>query len=53
MLVTESEITETMDKASDVANEGGSQYPGMTYEEGVRDALSWVLSGEENPMEDE
>jgi hypothetical protein len=28
-----------------------TQVPGMTYEEGVRDALDWVLgNNEENPL---
>lgn len=52
MKVSELEINEAIYKASDVANEGGSRYPGMSYEEGIRDALTWVVSGEDNPMED-
>ena len=53
MLVSEDDINSTLDKASDVANgDDGSRYPGMSYEDGIRDALTWVLTGDENPMED-
>lgn len=37
-----------------IASEGRTRYPSMTYEQGVRDALQWVLGeAEEGPMEDE
>lgn len=52
-MVTEEQIHQVIDQANDVANgEDGSHYPGMSYEEGIRDALNWVISGEENPMEE-
>lgn len=36
-----------------VASEGRTEVPGMTYEEGVRDALSWILGErDEPPMEE-
>lgn len=38
----ESEIQAMCDKAADAAMEG-SKYPGMSYEEGIREALDWVL----------
>jgi len=49
--VTESEINQQIDKAAET--ETSSKYPSMTYEQGVRAALEWVLYGEEPPMEDE
>lgn len=38
----ESEIQKVVDDAADRAN-AGSKYPGMSYEEGIRAALEWVL----------
>lgn len=37
------------------ANHGGSpKYPGMSYEDGVRDALAWVIGeSDDEPMADE
>lgn len=45
-------IQEQHTEALVVTSEGRSQYPGMSYEQGVRDALAWVLGErEEPPME--
>ena len=49
---TMAQITEQIDKTIPSMNDG-SQWPGMTYEEGVRAALEWVTGvSEELPMED-
>jgi hypothetical protein len=49
---TDDEIYEQIDKAQKGMNIG-SKWPGMSYEEGVRAALDWVLGdAEEAPMED-
>lgn len=50
---TQSQIDEQMGKAA-AGWENGSQYPGMSYEEGVMEGIKWVL-GETNdvPMPDE
>lgn len=37
---TANEIEKAMDKVDDC---GGSQFPAMTYEQGVRETLEWVL----------
>lgn len=48
------EIEEQMHKASDIAMEGGSKVPGMSYEEGVDNALHWALGlSDDKPIEDE
>lgn len=40
--------------ASVIVSEGRSKYPGMTYEQGIRDALEWVLGeSDEMPLEGE
>lgn len=48
--VTEKEIYEQIDKANENI-ESGEGYHGMSYEDGVKAALEWVLNGEEPPME--
>lgn len=48
------EIEEQMHKAEDTVMEGGSKVPGMTYEEGVDNALRWALGdSDDKPIEDE
>lgn len=47
----EDEIDAAMDEAT-VRASHASRFPGMTYEQGVRDTLDWVLSEDaENPLE--
>lgn len=50
--VTDKEINKVLDKCFD-AEENGSVYPGMTYEQGVDAAIRWMI-GEEDipPLED-
>lgn len=44
------DISETFNEAAARASEG-TRVPGMSYEEGVRDALGWVLGQvEDNPF---
>lgn len=50
---TPEEIEAVADEAAARTAEGGSRYPGMTYEQGVRDALAWVMDDDaDSPMED-
>ena len=44
------DIVDVMSRAADA--DGSTQWPGMTYEQGVENALRWVLEGSDNPMED-
>ena len=46
---SEEVINDVLDKCSDAA-ENGSAYPGMTYEEGLKDAILWLQGHEENPL---
>lgn len=51
--VTEDQINEQIDEASD-GIDSGSRWPGMSYEQGVKAALDWVLGNEElAPMADD
>ena len=45
------EIEAAADRASDMVY-AGSKYPGMTYEQGIRVALEWVLEiDDEDPTQ--
>jgi len=46
---TSEEIEEQLNLAYEQINEGQSKYPSMTFEEGVRDALSWMQGDAEVP----
>jgi hypothetical protein len=49
----QSEIDEQINRAAEAAD-SGSRWPGMSYEEGVDSALSWVCGlSDEAPMEAE
>jgi hypothetical protein len=51
---TEKEIYDQLDKASEWTDKGATQFAGMSYEEGVKVALEWVLDmmmDDEEPIE--
>jgi len=52
MSKSEQEILEQIDQASESVNEGTSKFPSMSYEEGVKAALDWVVGDSPKPMED-
>lgn len=54
MMRSESEINRVLDGIDPDAVIGGtSQWPGMTYEQGVEAALSWAVGrNDDDPMED-
>ena len=47
---SDEDIADVMSRAAEA--DGSTQWPGMTYEQGVENALRWVLEGSDNPMED-
>lgn len=47
------EIDEQLNKAADATDEGRSNWPGMTYEEGVAAAIRWMIGDDTPPMDDE
>ena len=50
---TEDDLYEQIDLANDCINSGESKYPGMSYEEGVKSAIEWILGLiPEAPMKD-
>lgn len=50
---TQEEIDEVMNQAAEAMDQG-TKWLGMSYEEGVHNALLWVIGDrEDSPMEDE
>lgn len=51
---SEEEIDEQLNRAAEAADAGQSKWPGMTYEQGVDNALRWVTGQTDDlPMEDD
>ncbi len=50
---TEDEINDVLNRCIESEETGESQWPGMTYEQGVKAALEWVQGYGEHPLEDE
>lgn len=48
---TQAEIEETLKGVMDIMSEGQSRWPDESYEEGVYNALHWVLGEDANPLE--
>lgn len=52
---TKKEIEDACERAAEMhdrASENGSKYPGMTYEDGLREAFDWITENqEEDPTE--
>lgn len=48
---TQNEIDTVSDWCRDSEEMGGSNYPGMTYEQGVLAAIDWMQGYGENPSE--
>ena len=49
---SELEINELIDKCSEQENTGGSMFPRMTYEEGIKAALQWLFNDSEHPLDE-
>jgi len=51
---TKQEIEDEVDRAYDMISDGGSKWPGMSYEDGVIAALLWVLeTNGDRPMDED
>lgn len=42
---TDKEIDELMNRCIESENTGASEYPGMTYEQGIKAAIEWLEGG--------
>jgi hypothetical protein len=49
---TESEIDDVLNQCMETADNGGSKFPGMSYEQGVQAALEWMRGDGTNPLDD-
>jgi hypothetical protein len=49
---TDTEIDAVLNVASEQADKGGTAYPGMSYEDGVSEGISWAcgLGDNEAPL---
>ena len=51
---TEQEICEVLDECLNCENTSTSIYPGMSYEQGVKAAIEWLIGDtEDHPINDE
>ena len=50
---TEADVDDVFETCVEVEhNEGGSRYPGMSYEDGVRAVIEWLRGDGDHPFED-
>ena len=47
---SDDDVEEVLNVCDAQEAKGGSQWPGMTYEQGVAAALRWVLDGDSHPI---
>ena len=52
MKPTETQINELLNECTDYEEEGTSKYPGMTYEQGIKAAIEWLLYDGIHPLDD-
>lgn len=51
---TDSQINEQLNRAIEVVDGGSTNWPGMSYEQGVDNALRWITGQTDDPpMEDD
>lgn len=50
---TLNEIDDVLNQCSEQEDQGGSRWPGMTYEQGVAAAIRWMRFDGPNPMSDD
>ena len=48
---SQEEIDNVLNECSEHEELGESKYPGMTYEQGIKNAIEWLQGYGENPME--
>jgi hypothetical protein len=46
------QVDDLLNKCSEQEDEGGSAFPGMTYEQGVKAGIEWIMNEDsEYPLE--
>lgn len=46
------EISELLESVVEITNDGYTNYPGMSYEDGIRDVLEWLCGDSPSIMEE-
>lgn len=50
---TEQEIWDLLNQCADAEETGGSKYPGMSYEQGIKAAIEWIIGDiNDHPIND-
>jgi hypothetical protein len=51
---TDSEIDDQLNKTAEAVDDGSTKWPGMSYEQGVENAIRWITGQSDDvPMEDD
>jgi len=50
---TQNQIDDVLNQCAEQIDEGGSKYPGMSFEQGVLDAINWLSGDGPNPIGEE
>ena len=45
-------VDDLLNQCSEMIDDGDSNYPGKTYEEGVADGIKWLIFGGDDPFDD-
>lgn len=48
----QTDIDQVRNHCAEQADQGGSKYPGMSYEQGVEAAILWLQGRGSNPVQD-
>lgn len=48
---TEEEISELLNRCIEAEETGESVYPGMSYEQGIKAAIEWLIDGLDYPFD--
>jgi hypothetical protein len=43
LVCTEADVCEVLNEVEEQIERGGSRFPGMTYEQGIAEALKWAI----------
>jgi len=50
--VSDTQIDDVLNQCAQSENTGSSKFPGMTYEQGVKYAIKWMIGDEPNPLDE-
>jgi hypothetical protein len=47
---TQKQIDSLLEECSESEDAGSTKYPGMTYEQGLKHGIEWLLEGGDSPL---